>query len=142
MTRHWIVPGYLLACLLLGGASAAGFVANLLLQLAALPLIGWSLWRLAQPGTPLSRSIRALLALLVLLVLVALVQLVPLPPGLWSRLPGRAPVVAGYRLLDVALPWLPLTLAPAGAVVGGGRAPEVGRRWTDLGRRGFSPLRE
>lgn len=116
MIRHWIVPAFLLACLLLGGASAAGFIANLLLQLAALPLIGWSLWQLRQPGPELSRSIRAVLALLALLVLVGLMQLVPLPPGLWTWLPGRASVVEGYRLLGVPLPWLPLTLTPDGAV--------------------------
>jgi hypothetical protein len=116
MIRHWVVPLYLLACLLLGGASAAGFITNLLLQLAALPLIGWSLWQLVQPGAaPLSRSIRAVLALLALLVAVALVQLIPLPPAIWTALPGRGPVVEGYRLLGVPLPWLPLTLAPAGA---------------------------
>lgn len=36
MIRHTVVPVYLLACLLLGGASAAGFAANLALQIAAL----------------------------------------------------------------------------------------------------------
>ena len=116
MTRHWLVPLYLLACLLLGGASAAGFIPNLLLQLAALPIAGWALWQLNQPGPPMSRSIRALLALAALLVGVALVQLIPLPPGLWTLLPGRAPVVEGYRLLGIALPWLPLTLAPDAAL--------------------------
>lgn len=115
MIRHWVVPMYLFACLVLGGASAAGFVANLLLQLAALPLIGWSLWHAWQPGAPLSRSVRALLALLAALVLVMLVQLIPLPPAVWTWLPGRAPVADGYRLLGVPLPWLSLTLAPAGA---------------------------
>jgi O-antigen ligase len=116
MIRHWVVPLYLIACLLLGGASAAGFIANLLLQLAALPLIGWSLWHLIQPGAaPLARSIRAVLALLGLLVTIALIQLIPLPPAIWAALPGRGPVVEGYRLLGVPLPWLPLTLAPENA---------------------------
>jgi len=116
MIRHWVVPAYLLLCLLLGGASAAGFFANLLLQLAALPLIGWSLWQLLQPGAPLSRSIWALLALAALAVLVALIQLLPLPPGLWTLLPGRGPVADGYRLLGIPLPWLPLTLTPEAAL--------------------------
>jgi O-antigen ligase len=40
------------------------------------------------------------------------VQLIPLPPGLWSALPGREPIAAGYRLLGMDLPWLPLSLAP------------------------------
>ena len=116
MIRHWVVPVYLCACLLLGGASAAGFIVNLVLQLAALPLIGWGLWQLMRPGPALSRSVRALLALAALMVLVALVQLIPLPPALWTLLPGRGAVVAGYRLLGVPLPWLPLTLAPEAAL--------------------------
>jgi O-antigen ligase len=114
MTRHAIVPIYLLACLLLGGASAAGFAANLVLQLAAIPLIGLALWRLLQDGVP--PAVRAPLGLAVLLALVMLVQLIPLPPGVWTLLPGRSAVVEGYRLLGIPLPWLPLTLAPAGAL--------------------------
>lgn len=116
MIRHAVIPLYLLACLLLGGASASGFTANLLLQLMAIPLIGWSLWHLLQPGgPPLSRSVRAVIALTGLLVAVALVQLIPLPPSVWTKLPGREAVVNGYRLLDIPLPWLPLTLTPDGA---------------------------
>ncbi|SEN63341.1 O-antigen ligase [Sphingomonas gellani] len=110
MTRHMVVPIYLLACLLLGGASQAGIAANLLLQIMAIPLIGWALWRLAQDGT--SAQIRIPLALMGLLIVIALLQLVPLPPAIWTALPGRGSVVEGYRLLGVPLPWLPLTLAP------------------------------
>ncbi|WP_010185636.1 O-antigen ligase family protein [Sphingomonas sp. PAMC 26605] len=114
MKRHALAPAYLLACLLLGGASAAGFLANLALQLAALPLIGWALWRLSVGGVP--RQFRAPLGLLAALVAVMLLQLVPLPPAIWTMLPGRGPVVQGYRLLDLPLPWLPLTLTPSGAL--------------------------
>lgn len=112
--RHAVVPVYLLACLLLGGASAAGLVANLLLQLAAIPLIGWACWQLAASGLP--GQVRAPFALLCLLLVVMLFQLVPLPPAMWTLLPGRDAVVTGYRLLGVTLPWLPLSLTPAGAV--------------------------
>jgi O-antigen ligase len=114
MIRHAIVPAYLLACLVLGGASAAGFIANLLLQLAALPLIGWALWQLLQ--TAPAPQIRMPLAILGLLVVLTLLQLIPLPPSIWTLLPGRDPVVAGYRLLGIPLPWLPLTLAPQGTL--------------------------
>lgn len=110
MIRHTVVPVYLLACLLLGGASAAGFAANLVLQIAALPLIGWALWQLLQQApTP---QMRGILGLAALFVAIALVQLIPLPPALWSALPGRDFVVQDYRLLDLPLPWLPLSLAP------------------------------
>ncbi len=114
MTRHSVVPAYLLACLLLGGANAAGFLPNLLLQLAALPLIGWASWQLLQE--PPTKAARGALGLLGLLLLLILLQLVPLPPAVWTLLPGRGPVVDGYRLLGLPLPWLPVTLAPAGAV--------------------------
>ncbi|MBH9538432.1 O-antigen ligase family protein [Novosphingopyxis sp. YJ-S2-01] len=114
MIRHLVVPTYLLACLLLGGASAAGYTVNLLLQLAAIPIIGWALWTLAQTGIP--TAIRAPLALWALLVLIALVQLIPLPPSIWTLLPGRGSVVEGYRLLEMPLPWLPLSLAPGNSL--------------------------
>ncbi len=110
MIRHAVVPTYLLACLLLGGASAAGFIANFILQIASLPLIGWALWQMMQERP--SAQIRAPLGLLAIFVVIALLQLVPLPPAMWTLLPGRDAVVEGYRLLGIPLPWLPLTLAP------------------------------
>lgn len=116
MIRHAVVPAYLLACLVLGGASAAGYAANLALQLAALPLIGWSLWQL--PRAPVPRPIRAPLALLALFFLMALAQLLPLPPAIWALLPGRAAVADHYRLLGLPLPWLPLALSPGRALAG------------------------
>lgn len=114
MIRHAIVPAYLLICLLLGGASAAGFIANLVLQLAALPLIGWALWQMFQELPP--ASVRVPLALLALFVTLALLQLIPMPPAAWTVMPGRETVVEGYRLLGIPLPWLPLTLTPEPAL--------------------------
>ncbi|VVT32394.1 O-antigen polymerase [Sphingomonas aurantiaca] len=114
MIRHAVIPAYLLICLLLGGASAAGFIANLTLQLAALPLIGWASWQMLQERPP--ASVRVPLALLVLFVTLALLQLIPMPPAAWTLLPGRGTVIEGYRLLGIPLPWLPLTLAPEPAL--------------------------
>jgi O-antigen ligase len=110
MIRHAAVPIYLLACLLLGGASAAGFIANFILQIVSLPLIGWAVWQMIQERP--SAQIRAPLGLLAIFLIIALLQLVPLPPALWTLLPGRGAVIDGYRLLGIPLPWLPLTLAP------------------------------
>lgn len=114
MIRQAVVPAYLLVCLLLGGASAAGFIANFILQIASLPLIGWALWQMMQERPP--AQIRVPLGLLAIFVAVALLQLVPLPPAMWTMLPGRGPVIDGYRLLGIPLPWLPLTLAPDAAL--------------------------
>lgn len=114
--RHGIVPAYLLLCLLLGGASAAGLIANLVLQIIALPLIGWSIWHFLQTGP--APQLRSPVILLGLLVGVALLQLVPLPPVLWTHLPGRGAVAEGYALLGIPLPWLPLSLAPQNSLYG------------------------
>ncbi|HEU0044544.1 O-antigen ligase family protein [Sphingomonas sp.] len=112
--RHALVPAYLAACLLLGGASAAGFAANMVLQLAALPIICVALWSLIfAPPPNLNRA--PLIFFGICLVFMAL-QLLPLPPELWTALPGRAPVADGLRLLQVPLPWLPLSLDPAGTL--------------------------
>lgn len=110
MLRHAIAPAFLALCLLLGGASAAGFAANLLLQLAAIPLIGWSVWTLRYD--PPTGPVRVLLFLLVGLIALCLIQLVPLPPAIWTLLPGREPVARGFALLGLPLSWLPLSLAP------------------------------
>jgi O-antigen ligase len=108
--RLAVVPAYLLLCLVLGGASAAGIWANMLLQLLAIPLLAAAL--LARPATPIPAAGRQLMALLLLVVAVILVQLVPLPPALWTALPGRAPVAAGFTALGQPLPWLAMSLAP------------------------------
>src|SRR3546814_2629986 len=74
--REGLVPAYLLLCLILGGASAAGLWANMLLQLLAIPIILWSL--LSRPETPLSPPARRLLLLAWLAVALVAVQLIPL----------------------------------------------------------------
>jgi O-antigen ligase len=43
---------------------------------------------------------------------VILIQLVPLPPSVWTTLPGREPIAAGFAAVGQPLPWLPLSLAP------------------------------
>jgi O-antigen ligase len=108
--RTALVPAFLLLCLLLGGASAAGIWANLFLQLLGLLLILWSLVVARQ--TPIATPSRQLIALLLLLLAAVAIQLIPLPPSIWPRLGGREEIVAGYRLLGQPLPWLPISLAP------------------------------
>jgi O-antigen ligase len=80
------------------------------LQLLAIPLIVWA--AAANPSHPLSTPAKQLIVLLVLVVLVIALQLVPLPPSVWTSLPGRQPVVEGFRLIGEPLPWLPLSLDP------------------------------
>ncbi|MEZ0214294.1 MAG: O-antigen ligase family protein [Xanthobacteraceae bacterium] len=47
------------------------------------------------------------------MALAPLLQLVPLPPALWTALPGRASIKAGYEVAGLSLPNLPVSLDPA-----------------------------
>ena len=109
---RFVGPAYLFACLTLGG-STQGIWTNLVLQAGAIVLIAASLiWGRRPDGraaVQLSWLIMAMLGL-------AALQLVPLPPELWTRLPGRGPVVDGWVLLGSALPWMPISLAPEATV--------------------------
>ncbi|WP_162806567.1 O-antigen ligase family protein [Sphingosinicella terrae] len=105
-----VLAFYVFLCLLLGGASAAGLWANLLLQLLAVPLLCLSI--AVRTGAGLSPPARSLILLLILGGGLVAVQLIPLPPAIWTALPGREPVQQAFLLLDRPLPWLPLSLAP------------------------------
>jgi O-antigen ligase len=108
--RVALVPLYLLLCLTLGGASAAGFWANLFLQLVGLMLIFWAL--LVERTTPMGVPGRQLVAIMGLLFLVGVLQLIPLPPAIWTGLGGREEIASAYTLIGQPLPWLPISLAP------------------------------
>lgn len=99
---------YLGACLLLGGASAAGVAANAFLQLTGLGLIVALLW---QRNFALPDGARGPLWIGGALLLVGLLSLVPL--GLGSGLPLRAEVIDAFRLIGMAPPALSGSLAPS-----------------------------
>jgi O-antigen ligase len=107
--RLRLAAGWMIACLLLGGASNAGVLANIVLQLGGAAVIGWYLWR--GPGEALGGGERGLAWLLLALLGWIALTLVPLPPSLWTHFPGRAFVADGYRLLGMSLPWLPISLS-------------------------------
>ena len=101
-----------LACsLLLGGGTSGGFLSDAILELLTLPVLLYSAWCLLRAGTPLPA--RRALIFCAALAAVPLLQLIPLPPGLWTALPGRAPVAEAARLAFGAPRWEPLTLTPA-----------------------------
>lgn len=106
--RLELVAAWLLLCLTLGGASNAGSLANLALELGAAGIIAWHILRgqMASAG----RDDLILLALLAAMVGWIVLTLIPLPPALWTHLPGRSFVAEGYRLLGLDLPWLPISL--------------------------------
>jgi O-antigen ligase len=100
----------LVASLVLGGGTRSGFLSDVVIQLLAIPLLLISVGRMA--GLPSLKGARWALVLCLAIALVPALQLVPLPPGVWTALPGRAPVVEAFQLLGHDLPWMPLSLSP------------------------------
>ena len=96
--------------MLFGGGARQGLWSDVVVQLAALPLLGWAIFRLAP--AQLTGSARWGVVLLFAVLALPLVQLVPLPPPVWGALPGRGHIAAAYRAAGMALPWLPLSLDP------------------------------
>ena len=85
-------------------------------QLAALPLLAWALFKLSP--SQLGRTGQWAIVLLCGILALPLLQLVPMPPSLWSGLPGRGEIVAAYQAAGMTLPWLPLSLEPSGTWLG------------------------
>jgi len=110
VVSRYLSPVYLLACLVCGGASAAGYLANGGLQLLALGII--TLLILTNSVPTLSGPARQLLLIVAVVAGLLLLQLVPLPPAIWALLPGREEAARGYALVGTPPPWLPLSLAP------------------------------
>ena len=102
--------GFLLACLMLGGGSAVGFLSDVVIQLLAIPLLLAGLW--GYLALPRRERPRGLLALVALIVAVPVLQLVPMPPSIWTLLPGRQLITDSLRLVDGELPWAPISVAP------------------------------
>jgi O-antigen ligase len=96
--------------MLFGGGGNQGW-SDAVVQLAALPLLAWALFKLTP--SELSRSGQWAIALLCVILALPLLQLIPMPPSLWVGLPGRGEVATAYQAAGMALPWLPLSLYPS-----------------------------
>ena len=107
--RQLVVPAYLFLCLLIGG-SAQGVWGNMLLQLFGVAIIAWAV--VAPAEQRMLKPARQLLILALAAIAIVILQLVPLPPSLWTRLGPREPIAEGYQILGLALPALPISLAP------------------------------
>ncbi|TCM07509.1 O-antigen ligase family protein [Sphingomonas sp. PP-CC-3G-468] len=104
---------FLALCIVLGGASAAGAMANGVLQLVAIVVLGYVGIARPVPWVPASRALVVGLAAFGAWLLL---QSLPLPPVFWTRLPGRAIVVSGFATSGSAPGWEPLSLAPDATV--------------------------
>lgn len=107
--RQWVAPAYLLTCLLLGGSTQNPWP-NMIVQLIGIAIIAWA--AAAPVEEPLARPARQLLGIAAIGLVVAALQLVPLPASVWPSLGGRPELADGYRILGVATPAMPLSLAP------------------------------
>ena len=114
-TLLWAILGafYLAACILLGGASAAGAIANAMLQAGAVVVILLLAWRgrlhVPRPAWPLAWVV-------VLLVLLVLASLIPLSLATWQGLPFRAELADGLRQLGIQSGSLAISLAPSATI--------------------------
>ncbi len=93
------VPVLLALCLIMGGASAAGFAANLGLQLLGLAIGVAAL--IAAPPPNGARTDRYLPWLAALFGIVICLQFLPLPLMVWTALPGREQIAEELALLGV-----------------------------------------
>ena len=87
--------------LLFGGGGYQGW-SDAVVQLAALPLLAWALFKLtpSRLGSCGQWAISLLFAILAL----PLLQLIPVPPLLWSGLPGRDEIATAFEAARMALP--------------------------------------
>jgi hypothetical protein len=100
---------------LFGGGGNQGW-SDAVVQLAALPLLAWALFKLSP--SQLGRGGQWAIVLLCAIIALPLLQLIPLPPSLWSVLPSRGEVASAYGAAGMALPWLPISLDPSATWLG------------------------
>src|SRR6516225_316955 len=101
--------------MLFGGGGVQGW-SDAVVQLAALPLLAWALFRLTP--SQLGRGGQWAIVLLCAILTLPLLQLIPLPPSLWSAIPGRREFASAYEAAGMALPWLPISLNPSATRLG------------------------
>lgn len=105
-----LIPAFIVASIVLGGASAPGEVLPFVLQvLSALVLVFVGL----RPGLSIGRPAVPLLWGGLAIAALVLVHLMPLPAGLWMSLPGRAEIAEQASLAGAQPDWLPLSLSPS-----------------------------
>lgn len=107
----WVGPGFvLILAMMLGGGTRQGYWSDAVVQLASLPLLAVSLWRIALQG--ITREAGAGLLVAGGAASLPLLQLIPLPPSIWASLPGHAFAAEGYQAAGIPPPWLGISLSP------------------------------
>jgi O-antigen ligase len=107
----WACMSMLVASLLFGGGTKAGFLSDVVLELVAIPAFLIALTSLIDLPLKASTSgTRWALLLCLSIGIMPLLQLVPLPSWIWTRLPSRENVEAVFNLLGGYLPWMPISV--------------------------------
>lgn len=109
-TRFRVLIAFLGLLLLAGGGSRADITSLVFLRPVAFALLAYAI--LSSPRQTVVWVRGPVLLLAVFAMLIGL-QLVPLPPAIWGALPQRGIFSQMYGDAQVALPWLPLGLAPS-----------------------------
>ncbi|WP_420606029.1 O-antigen ligase family protein [Novosphingopyxis sp.] len=113
-----LLPVYLSICLLLGGASTGGIIANTILQLLAVAILAYHFWAPStETAIPKTKVILGLYWLIALYVCWTIVQMIPLPPSMWHALPGREFIERGDAMLGMSDVWRPIAMQPDRAII-------------------------
>lgn len=101
---------FLVLCFILGGTSQDIVAPKTWLYLISLPFIAYSL-AILNTGSRLWKM-KPILVFFSTYLAMHLIYLVPLPPEVWITFPAREIVTEGFKLLEIDLPWLALSLTP------------------------------
>lgn len=105
----------LVLALALGGGGVAYGLRNLVIQLAALAVLGLQAPLVRQF---LRKAPRALVLLVGASLVLPLLQLLPLPSALWEAFPGRGPLAEGLGLAGAGeQPWFTTSVSPVRTLV-------------------------
>ncbi len=100
----------LITATLFGGASQTNALSLAAVEVASLPMLFVGLY-LVLAGVAPKAAILPLI-LLALVATVPILQLIPLPASVWTRLPGREPIVQIMDVTRLGRPSLPFSMAP------------------------------
>ena len=106
--------------LVCGGGTRNGFIGDVILQLAAIPLLVWCLFSKSEKshgaaGASQPERVPGRLPALIFcfaLVLVPIVQLIPLPLAIWQWLPGRDVIREAFDLIGKPMGPQPISMVP------------------------------
>jgi O-antigen ligase len=100
----------LITATLFGGASQTNALSLAAVEVASLPMLFVGLY-LVLAGTAPKGSLLPLI-LLAFVAAVPILQIIPLPASIWTRLPGREPIVHIMDVTRLGRPSLPFSMAP------------------------------